>query len=116
MAEADQLMMWQLGNVATIPDSDPFYALLYSGNIGAGNYARFRFAEYDRRYEQSRSLADDRVRNPLFRRMNDLIHAYAPWIIGEHRYGNVLGQPWFMGCKADPLLRYQWQFYGVAPR
>ena len=116
MAEANQLMMWGLGNVASIPDADSFYSLLYSGNIGAGNYARLRLAEYDRLYEQSRSLADDRARTALFHRMNDLIHAYAPWIIGEHRYGNVLAQPWFKGFKPDPLLRYQWKFYDVAAR
>jgi len=115
MADAKQLMMWGLGNVAAIPDADAFYSLLYSGNIGAGNYARLRLAEYDRLYEQSRSLADDRARTALFHRMNDLIHAYAPWIIGEHRYGNVLTQPWFKGYKPDPLLRYQWKFYDVAP-
>ena len=116
MAEAGQLMMWGLGNVASIPDADTFYTLLYSGNIGAGNYARLRLAEYDRLYEQSRSLASDRARIALFRRMNDLVHAYAPWILGEHGYSNVLAQPWLKGFKADPLLRYQWKFYDVAPR
>lgn len=116
MAEASQLMMWGLGNVASIPDADAFYALLYSGNVGAGNYARLRLAEFDRLYEQSRSLADERVRTSLFHRMNDLVHAYAPWVVGEHRYGNVLAQPWLKGYKPDPLLRYQWKFYDVAPR
>jgi ABC-type transport system substrate-binding protein len=115
MAEASQLMMWGLGNVAAIPDADAFYSLLYSGNIGASNYARLRLAEYDRLYEQSRSSADERERTALFQRMNDLIHAYAPWVVGEHRYGNVLAQPWLRGFKPDPLLRYQWKFYDVAP-
>ena len=31
------------------------------------------------------------------------------------RYGNVLAQPWFKGFKPDPLLRYQWKYYDVAP-
>jgi ABC-type transport system substrate-binding protein len=115
MAEASQLMMWGLGSVATIPDADAFYSSLYSGAIGAGNYARLRLAEYDRLYEQSRGLADERARTALFHRMNDLIHGYAPWILGEHRYGNVLAQPWLKGFKPDPLLRYQWKFYDVAP-
>jgi ABC-type transport system substrate-binding protein len=115
MAEAGQLMMWRLGNVAAIPDADAFYTLLYGGNIGAGNYARFRLAEFDRLYEQSRSVADNRVRTGLFHRMNDLVHAYAPWIIGVHPYGNVLAQPWLRGYKPDPLLRYQWKFYDVVP-
>jgi ABC-type transport system substrate-binding protein len=115
MAEASQLMMWGLGTVAAIPDADAFYSLLYSGNIGATNYARLRLAEYDRLYEQSRSSAEERERTALFHRMNDLIHAYAPWVMGEHRYGNVLAQPWLKGFKPDPLLRYQWKFYDVAP-
>jgi ABC-type transport system substrate-binding protein len=115
MAEAGQLMMMRLGNVAAIPDADAFYALLYGGNIGAGNYARFRLGEFDRLYEQSRSIADDRVRTGLFHRMNDLVHAYAPWIIGVHPYGNVLAQPWLKGYKPDPLLRYQWKYFDVAP-
>ena len=116
MAEASQLMMWGLGTVATIPDADTFYSSLYSGAIGASNYARLRLAEYDLLYVQSRTLADDRARTALFHRMNDLVHAYAPWILGEHRYGNVLAQPWFKGFKPDPLLRYQWKFYDVVPR
>jgi oligopeptide transport system substrate-binding protein len=115
MAEASQLMMWDLGSVATIPDADAFYSFLYSGAIGTVNYARLRLPEYDRLYEQSRSLADERARTALFHRMNDLIHGYAPWILGEHRYGNVLAQPWLKGFKPDPLLRYQWKFYDVAP-
>jgi ABC-type transport system substrate-binding protein len=115
MAEASQLMMWGLGNVATIPDADAFYSLLYSGNIGATNYARLRLSEYDRLYEQSRNSPNERERTVLFHRMNDLVHAYAPWIVGEHRYGNVLAQPWLKGFKPDPLLRYQWKFYDVAP-
>ena len=52
----------------------------------------------------------------IFHRMNDLVHAYAPWIVGEHRYSNVLTQPGLQGFKPDPLLRYQWKFYDVAAR
>ena len=116
MAEAGQLMMFGLGNVASIPDADTFYFLLYSENIPSANYARFRHADFDRLYEQSRRLADDGVRTGLFHKMNDLIHAYAPWIINVHAYDNVLTQPWLKGFKPDPLLRYQWKFYDVVPR
>jgi ABC-type transport system substrate-binding protein len=116
MAEAGQLMMFGLGNVASIPDADTFYFLLYSGNIPSSNYARLRHAEFDRLYEQSRMLADDSVRTALFHKMNDLVHAYAPWIINVHAYDNVLTQPWLKGFKPDPLLRYQWKYYDVEPR
>jgi len=115
MGEAGQLMMWGVGNVAVIPDADTFYSLLYSGNIGSGNYAKLRLPEYDRLYEESRSVADERERTVLFHKMNDLIHAYAPWIINVHDYGLVITQPWLRGFKPDPLLRYQWKFYDIAP-
>ena len=114
MAEASQLMMWGLGTVASISDADTFYSSYFGGNVGASNYARFRFAEYDRLYEESRTLADERARIALFRRMNDIVAAYSPWIIGEHTFGNVVAQPWLRGFKPDPLLRYQWKFYDVA--
>jgi ABC-type transport system substrate-binding protein len=116
MGEAGQLMMWGLGNVAVIPDADTFYSLLYSGNIGSGNYAKLRLPEYDRLYEESRRIADERARTALFHKMNDLLHAYAPWILNVHDYGIVITQPWLRGFKPDPLLRYQWKFYDVAPR
>ncbi len=116
MANAGQLMMWGLGTIGSIPDADAFYTMLYSGNIGASNFARFRLAEFDRLYEQSRSVADAAERTMLFRRMNDVIHAYAPWIITLHSYGNVVAQPWLRGFKPDPLLRYQWKYYDVAAR
>jgi len=116
MANSGQLMMWGLGQVASIADADAFYTLLYGGNVGLSNYARFRLPEFDRIYEQSRGVADAGERTALFRKMNDLIIGYAPWIIGVHGYNNVLAQPWFKGFKPDPLLRYPWKFYDVSAR
>ena len=116
MANSGQLMMWGLGQVASIADADAFYTLLYGGNVGLSNYARFRLPEFDRLYEQSRGVADAGERTALFRKMNDLIVGYAPWIIGVHGYNNVLAQPWFKGFKPDPLLRYPWKFYDVSAR
>jgi peptide/nickel transport system substrate-binding protein len=116
MANSGQLMMWGLGQVASIADADAFYTLLYGGNVGLSNYARFRLPEFDRIYEQSRGVADAGERTALFRKMNDLIVGYAPWIIGVHGYNNVLAQPWFKGFKPDPLLRYPWKFYDVSAR
>ena len=116
MANSGQLMMWGLGTVASISDADAFYTLLYGGNVGLANYARFRFPEFDRLYEKSRGVFDVGERTALFRKMNELVVAYAPWIIGLHLYNNVLAQPWLKGFKADPLLRYPWKYYDVSAR
>ena len=91
MANAGQLMMWGLGTIGSIPDADAFYTLLYSGNIGTSNYARFRLPEFDRLYEQSQSVADPPQRIVLFRKMNDAdprvrtVDHHAPLVQQRHR-------------------------------
>ena len=78
---------------------------------------RLRLAEYDRLYEQSRSLADDRARTALFHRMNDLrpclravdLRRASLPVTFSRNHGSEATSP-------IPLLRYQWKFYDVAPR
>ena len=113
MSEAGQLMMWGVGWIASTPDGDPFYSYLYSPNIGTSNDARMRLPEYDRLYEQAHALPDGKERNAIFRRMNDLILAYAPWIMAEYFYYNVVAQPWLKGFKFNPFKTHQWQYYDV---
>ena len=95
------------------PDGAPFYGYLYSRNIGTSNDARLRLAEYDRLYEQASALPDGPERTALFRRMTELIVAYAPWIMASYRYYNVLAQPWLKAYKANPFRRSQWAYYDV---
>jgi ABC-type transport system substrate-binding protein len=113
MSEAGQLMMWNLGWISSVPDGDTFYSVLYSKNIGTSNDARFRLPEYDRLYEQSRRLPEGRERTALYRKMNELVQTYAPWVLGDYPYGNVLAQPWLKGYKYNPYLRNQWKYYDV---
>ena len=64
------------------------------------------------RSREGRASSGDRPRL----RPRGLHPPLASWTLGEHPYGNVLAQPWLRGFKPDPLLRYQWKFYDVAPR
>lgn len=116
MSEAGQLPMWNLAWIASIPDGDLFYAPLYSRNIGLSNDARFRLPEYDRTYEAARALPDGPQRFQLYRRMNDLIAAYTPWILESYAYDNVLAQPWLRGFKQHPFVRDDWAYYEVGAR
>jgi ABC-type transport system substrate-binding protein len=114
MSEAGQLMMWGVGWISATPDGDPFYSYLYSPNIGTSNDARMRLPEYDRLYEQAHALPDGKERDAVFRKMNELILAYAPWIMAEYFYYNVVAQPWLKGFKFNPFKTHQWQYYDVA--
>jgi ABC-type transport system substrate-binding protein len=114
MSEAGQLQMWGLSWISSIPDGDSFVSPLYSKNVGTSNDARFRLPEYDALYERSRRLPDGPERHAMFRRMTELVVAYAPWKLGVYPYTNVLAQPWLEGYKQHPFLRHQWQYYDVA--
>jgi ABC-type oligopeptide transport system substrate-binding subunit len=113
MSEAGQLQMWGLAWITTIPDADTFFSTLYSRNIGTSNDARLRLSEYDRLFESARKLPDSPARNALYRRMNDLVIAYAPWVLGTYTYDNELAQPWVRGYYAHPFLRAQYRLYDV---
>ena len=114
MSEAGQLMMWNLGWSTSIADGDTFYSLLYSHNIGTSNDARLRLPEYDRIYEAARRLPDGKERDGLYRKLSELVVAYAPWIMMDYPYENTVTQPWLRGFKLHPLIRHQWKYYDVA--
>jgi ABC-type transport system substrate-binding protein len=113
MTEAGQMMMWGLGWISGIPDGEQFYSYLVSRNIGTSNDARLRLPEYDRLYDRARVLPDGEARNALYRRMNELIAGYAPWIVNDYPYRNDLVQPWLRGYKQNVFQRSQWAYYDV---
>lgn len=113
MSEAGQLMMWNLGWIATVSDGDTFYSILYSRNIGTSNDARLRLPDYDRLYEASRKLPDGPERTAIYRKLTGLIVDYAPWILVDYPYANTVTQPWLKGYKQHPFLKHQWKYYDV---
>ena len=113
-AEAGQLMIWNLAWIAGFPDADNFYSPLYSRNIGLSNDARLRSPDYDKAYEAMRALPEGPERAAQYRKMNDLIAAFAPWILDTYSYQNQLVQPWVRGVKLHPFLRDRYMYYDVA--
>jgi len=114
MTEAGQMMMWGLGWISGVPDGDPFYSYLVSRNIGTSNDARLRLPEYDRLYDEAHALPEGAERNARFRKLNQIIVNYAPWILAEYPYRNDLAQPWLKGFKPNQFQRSQWAYYDVA--
>jgi ABC-type transport system substrate-binding protein len=116
MAEAGQLQIWNLAWITNIPDADSFYSPLYSRNIGLSNDARLKLAEYDQAYERMRALPEGPERQATYRRMNELVVAYAPWILETYSFQNRLAQPWLSGLVLHPFLQAPWMYYAVERR
>ncbi|HXN15331.1 MAG TPA: ABC transporter substrate-binding protein, partial [Usitatibacter sp.] len=90
--------------IADYPDAQNFLQLLYGPNTNQSNEARFKLAEFDKLYEKSLTVPDGEERNRLYREMNRLLLAYAPWRLGVHRIFNHLQYPWVKGYKKHPIL------------
>ena len=98
---------------ADYPDAQNFLQLFYGPNTNISNDARFRSAEYDRLYTQSLKLPDSPERNKLYREMNRIIVAYAPWRFGVHRIFNHLINQWVLGYKKHPILFTSFRYLDI---
>jgi len=102
--------------IADYPDAQNFLQLLYGPNTCQSNESEFKLPEYDKLYEKSLGLPDSPERNALYREMNRLLLAYAPWRLGVHRVFNHLQWPWVKGYKKHPILytNFKWLDIDVA--
>jgi ABC-type transport system substrate-binding protein len=91
--------------------------LLYgpNGNGGQENHARFRLPAYDKLYDEARRLPDSPERTKLFARMTELVLAYAPWRLQEHRIEDQLAQPWIRNYKPHPIRSEVWRYVDIDP-
>ena len=108
-----KVMMFESNWIADFPDGDNFYQLLYGPNSGRANYARFNLPEYNIRYEKARNLADSPARQQLYFEMNQLIHAYNPWVPLSHVISADLTQPWLKNYKRHPVEFTNWRYLDV---
>jgi oligopeptide transport system substrate-binding protein len=113
MARAGQLQAWTLGNISTTPEGYQFLGLLYGGFSGLTNLARFKQPDYDRLYDQSRSLPDGPPRTKLFREMTQIVSAYSPWLLTAYRYENIVVYPWVIGFKYNEFQTHPWMYYDL---
>ena len=112
-ARAGQVQMWGLANTNTTTEGYGFLGLLYGGNKGLSNLARFDLPEFNQRYEASRRLPDGPQRTALFREMSALVTAYAPWMLDVYRYENVVVYPWVVGFKYGGIYQHPWPYLDI---
>ena len=113
MARLGQLQMWQLGNRSTSTEGYGFLGLLYGPNAGLSNHARFKHADYDRAYDESKKLPDGPARGKLVREMSQIVAAYAPWKINAYRHENVIVYPWVQGYKLNVFNIHPWLYLDI---
>jgi len=111
-ARAGKLMMWGLGNTAG-PDGGDFLRLGYGPSKGQSNLARFDLPEYNRLFEQIKSLPDGAERDALMWRAEQLMIAYMPYKIHVHRIFTDLAQPWVVGFHRNVFLRDFWKYVDI---
>ncbi len=115
MARQGKIPMRGDGWNADYPDAENFMQLLYGPNAGQENQARFRLPEYDKLYDAARQLPDSPERTGMFNRMTELVVAYAPWRLSEHRIEDHLLQPWIRNYKPHPIRSEVWRYVDIDP-
>jgi oligopeptide transport system substrate-binding protein len=103
------LLAW----IADYPDAQNFLQLLYGPNTNISNDARFKLPEYDKLYLAALKLPDSPERNKIYREMNRVITAYAPWRYGVQRTFSHFINPWILGYKKHPILYTSFRYLDV---
>jgi oligopeptide transport system substrate-binding protein len=99
--------------IADYPDAQNFLQLLYGPNTEKSNDARFNLPEYDRLYAAALKLPDGPERNKLYREMNRVLAAYAPWRFGVQRTFSHFLYPWVKGYKKHPILYTSFKYLDI---
>ncbi len=100
---------------ADYPDAENFMQLLYGPNAKAGqeNASRFRLPEFDRLYDEARTLPDSPERTRLFDRMTELVIAYAPWRLTWHEIEDHFTHRWVANYKPHPIRSQVWRYLDI---
>jgi ABC-type transport system substrate-binding protein len=114
MARLGKIPMRADGWNADYPDAENFMQLLY-GPSGPENNSRFNLPEFNRLYEQARTLPDGAERTKLFDRMTLLVIAYAPYRMTYHLLEDNVRHPWVGAYMPHPIRSEWWQYIDVDP-
>jgi ABC-type transport system substrate-binding protein len=116
MARLGKIPMRYDGWNADYPDAENYMQLLYGPNTGGENNARFKLPAFDALYDEARKLPDSPQRTKLFDRMTELVFAYAPWRLSEHRLEDQLLHSWVKHYMPHPMRSQVWQYVDLDAR
>jgi ABC-type transport system substrate-binding protein len=112
-SRAGKLMMWSTGWSGALPDGGYFLDVLYAGNKGQANHARFNLPAYNTLYEQQRSLPDGPERDAITQQALRLSLAYMPIKARGHNIVTWLTHSRVHGYMPHPFLRDYWRYVDV---
>ncbi len=112
-AQLGKVQSFTYGWIADYPDGENFLQLFWSKSIGGANYTMFSLPEYDRLYEQVKTMPDSPERTALYRRMVHLLWVYAPWRVNSLMRNHILIQPWVVGFKKHPFAHDPWRYLDI---
>ena len=108
-----KVQMFESNWIADFPDGDNFYQLLYGPHSGRANYSRFNLPAYNQKYEQARALPDSPARQKLYVELNQLIHAYNPWVPLTHPISADIRHPWLKNYTRHPVEFTTWRYLDI---
>jgi len=110
-----QFIRW--GWLADYPDPENFVFLLYGPNRRPGpNSSGYDNPEYNRLFEQMRSMDDGPERLAIIRRMRDIAVEDCPWVFESHDEGLGLHYNWLRNVKRHPVALDALKYRGVDVR
>jgi len=112
---AGRYQVWALATSASKPDGQDSLARMYSGQIGAQNYARFRLPAVDKLYEEASHLPDGPERNRIFDETKRYATAYMPYKYRGHRFITDIAQPQLIGYRRPQFWLNWWEYVDIDP-
>ena len=113
MARQGKIPMRADGWNGDYPDAENFMQLLYGPNAGQENQAQFDLPDFNRLYDQARTLPDSPERTRLFDRMTQLVLAYAPWRMTYHLLEDSVRHSWVRTYVPHPIRSQVWMYVDV---
>lgn len=111
--------IYQLGWNADYPDPENFMFLLYGPNstvlTKGQNYSNYQSAEFDRLFDQMKSMENSSERLSLIREMNEVVRADAPWIFAFNPKAYSLYHSWYRNVKPNLMANNTYKYKRVDP-
>ena len=112
-----QIFQW--GWNADYPDPENFFFLLYGPNAkidnNGENAANYKNAEFDRLFNQMKSMDNNAERQALINRMVELVRKDAPWLWGFHPVAFSLHHQWYKNAKPNLMARNTLKYKRIDP-
>lgn len=112
-----QIFQW--GWNADYPDPENFLFMLYGPNAKVGkngeNAANYSNPEFDRLFEQMKSMDNGPERQAIINRMVETVRHDAPWLWGLHRKKFGLSHQWYHNAQPHEMANNTLKYIRIDP-